>query len=661
MFLHSGASLHGHEYSDRQATTPSPQGAAQNLRYPLLWSPFIPAKPRVSAAVNGIPANHENLHPAPVIRQRPVSDSFTHRTPEHVVRFREPAEEEEDARSVMTQDVPSESEFGESISVDGMSAMPRTRRSRRKTPRKHTTYFLGYPTPKILAKTKVMQKVLPRLLLQLQKVSADGRSRPILEIFPSSRIAGPVITPRLAKRFPGIFGVKRQLGYDDLVLVRRDDDDSASDTTESEEESLERKNIVAVYSPLKHSDAAEIVLGNGAIWLARQLPNGSYDFVHEDDNGNQTTVRWARRSATTISSRVQTSPETISSTNDVPQPRFTFSIINPLSRRHPVLASLTQSSLDVQDTYTSITSFSGYPLLAPGSRTVSMTSTSQPLSNAPNSPITPDTEPTSMRWNSDPDSENEGISPLVEPESRRTVNVVDDSTKLLISVTALWVVLRSGWSPNYTPSPVENSAAMSSGGRSRRNTWTRATTAENCGRLTPQLSESEASQPTGPSKRSSLPAQLPVALDGPPPSRTPTPVSSMKTGPRRATSTGAAFMQRHINQHGSEVGENHHHHHLNGKRSSLLPPPATNDNPHVLSPIPATPASRSESGIVPANDRGFPGDHKNFPLPRSPSAISRRDLRRQKEVEEKMDATTKHKKGGLRSKFAKWVHKLSVR
>ena len=113
----------------------------------------------------------------------------------------------------------------------------------------------------------MVQKVLPRLLLQLQKVSEDGRSRPVLEIFPSSRIAGPVITPRLAKRFPGIFGVKRQLGYDDLVLVRRDDDDSTSDSTESDEESLDKKRLVAVYSPLKHSDAAEIVLDDGAVWV----------------------------------------------------------------------------------------------------------------------------------------------------------------------------------------------------------------------------------------------------------------------------------------------------------------------------------------------------------------------------------------------------------
>ncbi|KAK4219855.1 hypothetical protein QBC37DRAFT_72620 [Rhypophila decipiens] len=659
MFLHSGASLHGHEYSDRPVSIPSPQAAAQNLRYPLLWSPFSSAKPRVTVTVDGVVQADNILTQSPIIRQRPASDSYNPRTLEHV-RFLEPAEEE-DARSVLTQDVISESDFSEVISMDGMSAMGHPRRPRRKLPRKHTTYFLGYPTPKLLAKKKVMQKVLPRLLLQVQKVSEDGRSRPILEIFPSSRIAGPVITPRLAKRFPGIFGVKRQLGYDDLVLVRRDDDDSTSDGTESEEESLDKKNLVAVYSPLKHSDAAEIVLDNGAVWLASRRPNGSYDFVHEDDQGNQTTVRWAHRSGTSIPPRVQTSPDTIASTNDVPQTRYTFSIINPLYRRHPVLASLTQSSLDIQDTYTSITSFSGYTRVKPASRTVSMTSTVQPFPNLTSSPTTPATEPTSLHWSSDPESENEGISPLVEPESKRMVNTVDDSTKLLISVTALWVALRSGWSPNYTPSHSETSGAVPSGGRSRRNTWTRGTTADSCGRLTPQLSESETSQHTGPNKRSSLPAQLPATAgpDAPPPSRTPTPVSSIKNGPRRATSTGAAFMQRHINHHNSEASESHQGHHLNGKRASVPPPPATRDNPHILSPIPATPVNRHHSAILPANHNVFA--EANITTPRSASAMGFRSLGNQQKSKEVLTAGEKHKKGGLRAKVVRWVHKLSAR
>jgi len=646
MFLHSGASLHGHEYSDRQPAS-YPQAAAQNLRYPLLWPPFSPAKPRVSATVDGVPANPAPA-PAPALRQRPASD-YTPRTPETVVRFREPAEEE-DAKSVMTEDVLSDSEFSESMSIDGMSAMSRPRRPRRRVPRKHTTYFLGYPTPKILGRKKVVQKVLPRLLLQLQRVFDDGRSRPILEIFPSSRIAGPMIAPRLAKRFPGIFGVKRQLGYDDLVLVRRDDDDLSSDSAESEEENLDKRKLVAVYSPLKHSDAAEIVLDDGAVWVARPLPNGSYDFVHEDAQGNVTTVRWARRS---MNSRLQASPETKTSVTDAPQSRFTFSIINPLSRRHPVLASLNQSSLDVQDTYTSVSSFSGYPRLKPASRTTSMTSTSQYVSMGNSAPATPATEST-LNWCTDGESENEAISPLVESESKRMINTVDDSTKMLISVTALWVALRSGWSPNYTPSHSDSSGAATSGGRNRRNTWTRGNTTESCGRLTPQLSESEVSQ-HGSCKRNSMPAQLPTGLDGPPPSRTPTPVSGVRGIPRRATSTGAAFMQRHISQNISEGIEQHQHPaHANGKKSNLAPPPASHlNNPHILSPIPSTPAPRLDTKAL-TGDELFAG--YNNSVPRSVSAMGTRDRHKKGEESEKGQ-----KKGGLRSRLFRWVHKLGAR
>ncbi|KAK3316211.1 hypothetical protein B0H66DRAFT_285026 [Apodospora peruviana] len=675
MFLHSGASLHGHEYSDRQSAS-SPQ-AAQNLRYPLLWSPFAPTKPRSSTLIQGAPA--------PVLRQRPASD-YIPRTPEPVVRFREPAEEE-DATSVMTEDLFSESEFSEStLSIDGVAAaMAGPRRRPRRAPRRHTTYFFGYPTPKLLGKKKVLQKVLPRLLLQLQKVSDDGRARPVLELFPSSRIAGPVITPRLAKRFPGIFGVKRQLGYDDLVLVRRDDEDSTSDTTESDDESFDKQRLVAVYSPLRNTDSAEIVLDDGSVWVARPLPNGSYDFVHEDEEGNMTTVRWARRSTAASSPRSQVLAETGTTAADasrgVPQSRFTFSIINPLSRRHPVLASLTHSSLDVQDTYTSASSFGGrYPRARPAVGRTLTGSSLQPTpvgSTSPgslDSPATPATEST-LGWATDGESENETVSPLVEPGSKRTIHTIDEATKMLISVTALWVALRSGWSPNYTPSISSEScstALSSSGGRSRRNTWSRATTSDVGGRVTPQLSESETPQPTAvcPSKRNSMPAQSIATThnDGgvPPPSRTPTPGSSnnVKVLPRRATSTGAAFMQKHLHLLGSEAAsepsqQSNASNNGGRKPANLTPPPSNHDNAHILSPIPATPATRPDVRSLLLEDDGITTPST---IPRSISVMAYHDQpRTQTEESGSAFGHGGHKKGGLRSRLSRWVHRLGVR
>ncbi|KAK0629030.1 hypothetical protein B0T17DRAFT_489315 [Bombardia bombarda] len=582
MFLHSGASLHGHEYSQRQSSsssTSSPQ-AAHNLRSPLLRSAFAPSKPRQNptATTDGLP---RSAVAKPVLRQRPASD-YTPRAPAQVVpivpivRFRDPPQEQQQQTQtqstittpVMTDDARSESEFSDTtLSVDGPASRPtsRSRRHRRRAPRKTTMYSLGYPAPKILGKKKVVQKVLPRLLLQLQKVSADGRSRPVLEVFPSSRVAGPVITPRLAKRFPAIFGVKRQLGYDDLVLVRRDDSDSTRDSLDSDsDETLEKQKLMAVYSPLKNSDDAEIVLDDGSVWVAKPLANGSYDFVNIDDMGNTKTVRWARRSAAAVSPTghpSETSPGAAFSSIAVSQPRFTFSIINPLSRRHPILASLTNSTLDVQDTYTSVSSpFSRYSRVRPN-RSHSLTTPLRPVSynTTMSYPASPPSRQSSLGGTTDGESDYETLSPLMEAGFPRTVHNIDDSTKLLISVTALWVALRSSWSPNYTPSH-NNTNEFSlpnlpcqSGRSSRRNTWSRATGSDT-GRLTPQLSESEAAAPlscsTTASKHRSMPiTSLEKTQDfSTPPSRSSTPVSSIRVLPRRATSTGAAFMQHHLNK-----------------------------------------------------------------------------------------------------------------
>ncbi|KAK1759612.1 hypothetical protein QBC47DRAFT_276967, partial [Echria macrotheca] len=523
MFLHSGASLHGHEYSPRSPLAASPQGA--NLRSPLIRSALTPAKARTSRTADGVPP--------PALRQRPASEYIPRKasTPEPVVRF-----QEEEKPTPVTHDdsLLSESELSEAtaFSIDGPSKPGRGRGKRRRhAPHQTTKYFLGYPAPRRLPKTKVMQKVLSRLLLQLQVVTDDGRSRPVLEAYPSTRIAGPVVTPRLAKRFPGIFGVKRQLGYDDIVLVRRDDEDFGSDAETDADDSLEKKLLLAVYSPIKHSDEAEIVLDDGSIWVAKPLANGSFDFVHTDVHGVPTTVRWARRNPC---GKVSGDVVPGLSSTDPPQTRYTFSVINPLTRRHPVMATLTPTTLDVQDTYTSISSSYGkYPPHRTGGRTVSMTS----------SVSWGDTVLESSKRPSTGSTDTEGMFGLAsEVEPTRTVRPVEDSTKMLIAVTGLWVALKSGWSANISPtnSDLAQSCVTT---RSRRNTWTRATS--EVGGNTPQISEAEEPASDVVLKRHSMPLTVAEKQQVvPSPSRTPTPPKSPRGSPRRATSTGAAFMLR---------------------------------------------------------------------------------------------------------------------
>ncbi|KAK4666010.1 hypothetical protein QC763_407600 [Podospora pseudopauciseta] len=549
MFLHSGASLHGHEYSNRPSPS-TPPAATHNLRSPLLRSAFAPPKQRVN--VDGASAP---------IRQRPASD-YIPRALSPVVRFRVDPEEDAPPQTPAMPEPPSDSELSDVTNPNASTLTTRStpRRHRHRVQRKSTTYGLGYPTPKLLDKTKYVRKVLPRLLLQLQLVSADGRSRPVLEVFPSSRIAGPVIAPRLAKRFPGIFGVKHSLAYDDIVLVRRDDDHVESDSTEGDsDEALEKRRLVAVYSPLRHSDEAEIVLDDGTVWVARPLPNGSWDFAHTDDNGNTTTARWARRHKSAPTSH-PTEPSTPSSTT-TPQTRFTFSMINPLTRRHPVMASLTPSSLDIRDSYASVSNPSNRYQPPRHGRGRSLSNVT--CSTVPNSP----SQQSSLCFSTDGESDSGLGMPvsLTQEMAEGPVHLIDEATKNLISVTALWVALSSGWSPAHTPtnSGPESAAAtpctaVTRVGRSRRNTWgSRASNASDAG----QRSEC-ADLVMGITKRNSLPAQCLIEesdhnkrsatpTSTPVISRSSTPVSNMSTNnpkaaPRRATSTGAAYMQRRL-------------------------------------------------------------------------------------------------------------------
>lgn len=619
MFVHSGAGLHGHEYSSRSPSNGHASPAAPNLRNSIRSS-LVPPKNRSSQLVD------RPLRPA--LRQRPVSDYIPRKvaTPEPIVRFQQVEEElgqpDDDEMApfpAVDDTIASESELSEATAFS--SDAPTTRSSRRRSGRRRRTlnqstqYCLGYPTPRKLGKTKVMKKVLPRLLLQLQKVTPDGRSRPCVEAFPASRIAGPVITPRLAKRFPGIFGVKRHLGYDDVVLIRRDDDDTLSEE-DSDCEDLEQGKLLAVFSPVKHSDEAEIVLEDGSVWVAKPRPNGSFDFMYHDVHGVPKTVRWARRN--TVSHHATTPPVDPSTGTPVPSPtpppaRFTFSIINPLTRRHPVMATLSQSSLEVQDTYTSVSpSHSRYPPHRVAGRTLSMTGL-PPIAfagAANNSPAK------RMSVGSSTEAErDDGIIALQsELEPARAVHPIDDATKMLISVTAMWVALRSGWSaPQVSHPPDPTSPAFTT--RARRNTWGRGTS--ETGTQTPQLSDAETTYTYDP-KRYSMPLPL-TDKSLPSPSRTPPPMSNPPS-PRRATSTGAAYMQRRLQR--AESGD------VESVRKSCR----RRNSSHSLQRI---------SSEVVVNNKPYK------------AAVSKRGLGGDKEV-----AVVKK---GMRQRLSRWIHKLGSR
>ncbi|KAJ0307955.1 hypothetical protein COL516b_003930 [Colletotrichum fioriniae] len=478
MFLHSGASLHGHEYSNKTATSGN-QPARRHilLRSSLGASPL--QRSSFSTDETETPTQRVNRRlslqePAsaarPVRRIRPVSD-FVQRK-DLVVRFEE--------EPTVVGD--------ETHGLDGVSEDE------------------GSLVSEISdTSTRRFVSIRPRLLLQLQQLSNDKRPMPAIDVVPSSMIAGTVILPRLARRFPKMFRVKGQLGMNGLILAKSEDYDNNADDSDSDEKDLDKRDLVAVISPVSSrkegerrdsGEQTEIVLADGSVWTATQTSNGSYDFVHVDETGQTTIARWARRSARPLSTAT-CSAASITAPSEY---KFTFSILDPQLRRHPVMATLTPANLEILDNYTTVSQSSGrYP----------------------------PTRPFSMDLSGDkgipsPPSASHGAT-------QRETHPVDEATRILITVTSVWVSLRhgQGWASSAaspvpgTIRPAQSRTVSGSSCQSRASTFPVSTMEMNRISSPPLVQQQVVTQPAS-------------------------------VVPKRTFSSGAAFMQRRQTKLGGE-------------------------------------------------------------------------------------------------------------
>ncbi|KFH46130.1 hypothetical protein ACRE_030890 [Hapsidospora chrysogenum ATCC 11550] len=509
MFLHAGAGLHGHEYSSRTAHSTShshsqaqaqaqPSPASRPL--PLLRSALRPrtftdaADPRLAADPptgldTSLAARRTFSDPvSPLTPRRPVSDIVSRR--DLAVRFQDPPM----AGTPSVTTVPSDDE--ESVAGSDLSdhtdASSRRRR-RKRSPRKTTRFALGHPAPRLLTKQRRLVQFRPRLLLQLQQVY-DHRPIPAFDILPSSTVAGTVIIPRLAKRFPRIFRAKPNLCPDDLLVVRSEDYLCGLDGGDGREEGVDDRELVAVVSPLPDSGGsdAEIIMGDGSIWMTSHMPNGSYEFTRVDDGGIKTTARWVRKPYRP-SKQASISTETSPSPSPSPtEKRWTFSIIDPTTRRHPIMGVLTPQELAVYDTYSTMSASSG---IRPPTRPFSanLSSTGGATSPAPN-----------------------------QTRGERSTEVVPEEYRQLMTVTASWIALRhEGWPASSKPKlAATTSCRYSSSGSyaERRRTFPMA------GTQTP-LTSSSASRTSA--EKSGLTSTLPAEV----------------TMSERRKSTGATFLR----------------------------------------------------------------------------------------------------------------------
>jgi len=234
----------------------------------------------------------------------------------------------------------------------------------------------------------------------------------------------------------------------DLLIVRSEDYDTpASPGSLDTEDSLDQRDVVAVISPLPQmgDESAEIVMEDGSTWESSLMANGSYEFIGVDERGRISTARWVKKTSTPTSPMPKNTGEQTPPPSPLPaEVKWTFSMIHPDTRRHPIMGSLMSNTLDVFDTYNTMSTSSGrYP----------------PTRNTPlDSKLASD-------WI---------VSNPPEIQSRLT-KVVPEDIKLLMVATASWVNLRQSGLPASgicrTPSTLQKRTLSNGGGPQRAQTF----------------------------------------------------------------------------------------------------------------------------------------------------------------------------------------------
>jgi hypothetical protein len=279
--------------------------------------------------------------------------------------------------------------------------------------RSKTVFQIALPPP---SKKSITRLRRPRILLQLQQLSEHRRPLPVLDVLPSTYFA-----PRLAQRFPKIFNGKSSLGPNDIIVTNSNSSEgiswSGQDTgLYSDDESCDSREVVGticrqVRRPQEDtgSASAEICLDQGLVWRATPLPSGSYEFHATGVDRSPLQARWVRRDRP--HRRMTSLPH---ATLQVPK-RFTFSILNPSARRHPVIASMTNESIEIHDQY--------------------------PAAVAQNSPQLDPASPISILSN---ETSYFDIQDLTSQPKDPLIHT-DHSLRSLIVMTGIYVSLEEGW------------------------------------------------------------------------------------------------------------------------------------------------------------------------------------------------------------------------
>ena len=512
MLTADAAAQHGHEFSPPRASSPSNSSlltrSPLSILTPSAWRPTASATP---------------LSLPPGVLKPAASPPDTISKNQKTIMFVEPEE--------VPIISPEHSRPPSSSSICSSEGKPKKRHSRSKT-----TYNLAHPPPPTAPRQKLHLR--PKVLLQLQQVVPSSRPKPAYEVIPSS-----VFVPRLARKFARVFKSKDKLGPADILVVKAEDYGPAEDEENSDDERWGNREVIGVVCAGKKDEnktciKTEILMDDGSSWEASTLPNGGYEFVFTDEHGLKLKCRWvARMSPARRSSGMSGTSQGCLSNPPTEEKKFNFSTISPDSRRHPIIATMTRTSIDVLDYY-------------------SMPSASSSI-HPPASPIhTPAQTPSAM-------SDAGPFTEASELAAERSQIKTEDALRNFIIVSGIWVAFCENWSTVFNYARCGTNPTLST----------------NCHKSRPSGPTRAVSMPTidtAPTSRSSTPDEnrrtLPQLLRNstqilhrnspsstlspstPASSAASSPTAAPKTRCRRSNSTGTAFIQRNRSANRTRFG-----------------------------------------------------------------------------------------------------------
>ncbi|EMC98359.1 hypothetical protein BAUCODRAFT_422778 [Baudoinia panamericana UAMH 10762] len=298
------------------------------------------------------------------------------------------------------------------------------KRSKKKCSRSKTCFSVCHPAPTNTVKQRLHRR--PRSLLQLHKLCPSARPKPAFEAIPAANF-----NPRLTKAITRVFKAKHGLCPNDLVVLKAENYAVVDD---DEDEGQEEQDVIGLICKGRKQDEAaakegkaKICMASGAEWEAYPLVSGGYEFFTTDEHGLGLTVRWVPKK---VKDRDGTK------TMREGSKRFNFSTISPTSRRHPVIACLSKTALEINDSYKMPDAAAATPLSTP---------------------------------------KQAGRSALAEAMEDETVGKeqfeTDDALREIITMTAIWVTFKEGWSPSFKyddpPSAAQRVASVMSASPSK--------------------------------------------------------------------------------------------------------------------------------------------------------------------------------------------------